>query len=420
MKILLATFWIIPHVGGVWNYMGQLKKKLESLGHEVDLLGYGEGNNYVYIVNEHRKVERGQLLPLVNEKLNEQPFPANYADPVVKYCEIESRIYELAASYLGLEKYDVIHTQDVISTACLNRIKPKGPALVATLHGCVAHEMRLQLNTSPTSYMSQAYFDKLEYVGATSANFTIVANEWLKNILTNEFHVPAEQLKVLHYGYDTKTFLKRMNEKSSIQLQRPVDRPVDKKVILYTGRLVELKGVHHLISALIQLKEIRNDWVCWIVGEGEKQAELQVQSKELGLGDDIFFFGKRDDIPQMLSNSDIFVLPSLLENQPLSVIEAQITGKPVIVSDAGGLPEMVEHGVTGLISPAGDIKKLCNNLDILLENKTYRKELGSNAKNWGMTHWSLDSGVKKVVNVYKNAISKKRMVEENVLTDYIQ
>ncbi|WP_313892109.1 glycosyltransferase family 4 protein [Psychrobacillus sp.] len=407
MKILLATFWIIPHVGGVWNYMSQLKKVLESLGHEVDILGYGEGNKYVYIVNEFRKVERSLLLPLVNDKLNVQLEPENYADPVVKHCETERHVYELGASYLGLEKYDVIHTQDVISTVCLNRVKPIGPTLVATLHGCVAHEMRLQTNSSPTSYMCKAYFDELEHVGATSATFTIVANEWLKNILTDEFHVPNEQIKILNYGYDTANFLKKIKEKPFIQLQHPVERPVDKKTILYTGRLVELKGVHHLISSLSHLKKIRSDWVCWIVGEGEKRAELQVQSKALGVENDIFFLGKREDIPKILSNTDIFVLPSLIENQSLSVIEAQITGKAVIVSDAGGLPEMVEHGVTGLISPVGDVMSLCNNLESLIKNESYRQELGSNAKKWGMVHWSLEAGVKKVVEVYELALSIK-------------
>lgn len=71
MKILLATFWETPHIGGVWNYMQQLKEKLESLGHEVDLLGYGEGNNYVHIINENRRIDKNKVLPQLNAKLTE-------------------------------------------------------------------------------------------------------------------------------------------------------------------------------------------------------------------------------------------------------------------------------------------------------------------------------------------------------------
>lgn len=410
MKILLATYWPIPHVGGVWSYMVQLRKKLESLGHEVDILGYDEDNISVYIVNENRKVDSDKLLPLLNAKLNEKTYPAIYANDLVKYTEFHRYVFELSAAYLGLEKYDVIHTHDVISTASIDRVRPEKSTLVATLHGSVAHEIRHQLNTihkSNTSYMARVYYDELERLGATSAEVTIVANEWLKNILTNEFQVPNEQIKVLHYGFDTENFIKRSKQKSSII------RPKDKKVIIYSGRLVELKGVDHLISALGELKKIRKDWVCWIVGNGDKQAELKVQSKNLGLEDDILFFGKRDDIPSLLAKSDIFVLPSLLENQPLSVIEAQIAGKAIIVNDVGGLPEIVEDGVTGLITPAGDIKILCKKINLLLEDEKYRNRLGANAKKWGMTHWSLDKGVKHLIEIYNSAISKRGKDESN-------
>jgi glycosyltransferase involved in cell wall biosynthesis len=414
MKILLATYWPIPHVGGVWNYMVQLRNKFESLGHEVDLLGYDEENKSVYIVNQNRKIDSEKLLPLLNAKLNAHTYPALYANELVKYTEFQRYVYELSTAYLGLDKYDIIHTQDVISTASINRIRPKDTTLIATLHGSVAHEIRHQIATihkSSTSYMAKVYYDELERIGATSAEVTIVANEWLKKILTNEFQVPNEQIKVLHYGFDTENFIKRSKEKS------PIIRPKDKKVIIYSGRLVELKGVHHLISSLGELKKIRKDWVCWIVGTGDNQDELNVQSKVLGLEDDILFFGKREDIPYLITNSDIFVLPSLLENQPLSVIEAQIAGKAIIVSDAGGLPEIVEDGVTGLITPVGDTKTLCKKINLLLGNEKYRQTLGSNAKKWGMTHWSIDKGVKHLLEIYHDAISKRGKDENNAKSE---
>jgi len=352
------------------------------------------------------------LLPLLEAKLNEELYPAIHANPLVKYTEFQRYIFELAAAYFGLDQYDVIHTQDVIATASIKRVLPANTALVSTLHGSVAHEIRNQLVTihkSPNSYMARAYFDDLEHIGATSADQTIVANEWLKNILLGEFNVPIEQLKVLHYGFDTEDFLKKMKEKTtSLKL------PTNKKVILYTGRLIELKGVHHLVNALGKLKEIRDDWVCWIAGEGDKQEELEARAKELGLEYDIFFFGNREDVPYLVSVCDIYVFPSLLENQPLSVVEAQIAGKPIIVSDAGGLPEMVEHGKTGIISPAGDEIALCDNMNVLLSNDLYRKKLGSNAKKWGMTYWSMSKGVKNIVDVYKEAISKKRKENTDV------
>ncbi|OLS34061.1 glycosyltransferase family 4 protein [Bacillus sp. MRMR6] len=404
MKILLATFWGIPHVGGVWNYMKQLKEKLESLGHEVDLLGYGEGNNYLHIVTKKQVIQNKCLLPVINKIHEQSESSLYYKNPILNYYEHLRYCFELGAAYFNLGKYDLIHTQDVLSTTCINRIRPQGTALVATLHGSVAQEMKhfaTNVYKNTTSNLIIEYFAKMEYNGATSAEYTLVANKWLKDLLTNEFHVPVEQLKVLHYGYDTDTFVKRMNEASSIQ------RPSDKKVILFTGRLVEIKGVQHLITALSQLKSLRSDWVCWIAGDGSKKKDLEYQRKILGLERDILFLGKRDDIPSLLSNSDIFVLPSLLDNQPLSVIEAQIAGKPVIVSDAGGLPEMVEHGTTGVISPAGDTNTLCTNLNYLLAHDQYREYLGSNAQKWALPYWSIDTAVKNLLDVYQRALSNK-------------
>lgn len=416
LKILLATYWPIPHLGGVWNYMTQLKKKLEMLGHEVDMLGYDEDNLNVHLVGSDKKIEREKLLPLLQAKMNKQNFPELYENKLVEYTEFQRYIFELGAAYFGLEKYDLIHTQDVISTTSIERIRPPHIPIVATLHGSVAHEIQHQLTTihkSTNSYMAKAYYDELEKSGATSAEVTIVANNWLKNILVNEFNVSESQTKVLHYGFDTEGFIKQMKVKSL------VSSPKGKKVIIYTGRLAELKGVQHLLTALGKLKRARQDWVCWIVGSGGEEAKLRAKSKALGLEDYVHFFGKRDDVPSLLLKSDIYVLPTLFENQPLSLIEAQIAGKATIVSDVGGIPEMVEHKVTGLLTPPADPDMLYKNLDLLLSNEHLRRSLGANAKKWGMTHWSIDQGIKNLLEIYNEAISIRKNGELNVSSDSI-
>ncbi|MHB0830544.1 glycosyltransferase family 4 protein [Bacillus licheniformis] len=401
MKILLATYWSIPHVGGVWTYMVQLKESLESMGHEVDLLGYGEENEIVHIVNEDRKVKKEQLLPMIEQSVDQQSFPQLYDNQLVHFTEIQRYVYELAAIYLGLEKYDLIHAQDVISSGCLKRVKQKDTPLVATLHGSVAHEIRHQLTTihrKSNSDIARAYFDHLERVGAVSADATIVANNWLKNLLTKEFDTPEEQISVLHYGYDIDSFLKRKDIKSAEIPQ------TDKKIILFTGRLVENKGVQHLLAALSHLKEVRDDWVCWIAGDGERMAGLRILCGQLGLENDVVFMKKRDDVPYLLSIADVYVLPSLLENQPLSVIEAQLAGLPIIVSDAGGLPEIVEHNVTGMVTPKGDAQAICNSINQLLEDETLRKTLGSNAHKFAMEYWNMDEAVNKVLDIYQQTL----------------
>ncbi|MCY8343268.1 glycosyltransferase family 4 protein [Bacillus haynesii] len=404
MKILLATYWSIPHVGGVWTYMVQLKEKLESLGHEVDLLGYGEENSIIHIVNENRSIAKDQLLPLVKAMMSEEDYPEIYANQLVSYTELQRNAYELGAAYLGLDKYDIIHAQDVISSACIKRIMPKDKVLVTSIHGSVAYEIRDQLNNihrSPTSYIAKEYFDHLEQTGAMSAETVIVANNWLKDILTEEFAVPDGKIHVSQYGYDIDGFLARMNTKTA-------DTPeTDKKVILFTSRMIGNKGIHHLVEALAQLKDTRNDWVCWMAGEGEKLAGLKIQSEQLGLSDDVVFLKNREDVPYLLSLADIYVLPSLLDNQPLSLIEAQIAGVPAVVSDAGGLPEMVEHEETGLIVPKGDAAALSSSLERLLKDDDFRNKLGMNAKEFAKKHWDMDQAVTRILDIYQNTNGKE-------------
>ncbi|AZB43228.1 glycosyltransferase family 1 protein [Bacillus sp. FJAT-42376] len=403
MKILLATYWAIPHLGGVWNYMVQTKGYLEALGHEVDMLGYGADNTFIHLVNKDRRVKKEDLMPVLHANINPETYPEIFANKLVEYTEFQRYCYELGAACLGLDGYDIIHTQDVIATSCISRVKPPETPLVATLHGSVAHEIRHQLKTihkSPNSYMAKAYYDELESMGGHSSDLTIVANNWLKNILEDEFAIPSEQLKVMHYGYNILAFDSGLNERTDVV------KPEGKKVIMFSGRLVELKGVQYLLEALAKLRKSNRDWVCWIAGDGEIKRELVIQSKVLGLGDSVKFLGVRDDLPALLKQSDIFVLPSLIENQPLSLIEAQLAGNAIAVSDVGGLPEMVEDGVTGLLFPTSDSDKLTDVLLDLVTDDELRTRLGTAAKEWARVHWDLATGIRKLTDVYESLIKK--------------
>ncbi|UXH45328.1 glycosyltransferase family 4 protein [Rossellomorea vietnamensis] len=398
MKILLATFFVIPHLGGLWNYMQQLRKELTSLGHEVDLLGSGENQDFIYIFNKNEK-----YIGDINILNSEKNKSVTTTDFFVKRYQALIQFYESSLRKLDINQYDLIHTQDVFSTGIVNKVRPQKTALVASLHGSVAHELKhFHIKKSPTSQLAYKYFDQIEYDGASSAEYTIVANEWLKNKLIFEYKAPGKNIKILHYGYDIKNFFNKLKGQSSISA------PFGKKVIIFTGRLVELKGVHFLISSLQMLKQTREDWVCWIVGDGVKFTSLQKQVNDLKLNNEVIFWGSRKDVPSLLSKSDIFVLPSLFENQPLSVIEAQLLGKAVIVSDAGGLPEMIKHRSTGIITKAGNPQHLTNAINELLENESFREVLGQNAQKWAMTFWSQEKAIKKLIKIYDQAISERK------------
>ncbi|MGG1876539.1 glycosyltransferase family 4 protein [Paenibacillus cisolokensis] len=184
-------------------------------------------------------------------------------------------------------------------------------------------------------------------------------------------------------------------------------RPPGKKVIICPARLVYVKGIHVLISALEILRHMRDDWVCWIVGDGDYRGQLELQTVNSSLQYHVFFHGSRNDVPAMLTQSDIFVHTCIQDNQPYSVMEAQMAGLPCIVSSAGGLPEMVQHGQTGLISPVGDAYTVAQQLNLLLERDDYRMRLGQNAKAFAMNHWSMDLMVQRMLMMYHGALTQR-------------
>ncbi|UOQ48613.1 glycosyltransferase family 4 protein [Gracilibacillus caseinilyticus] len=406
MKILLATFWAVPHVGGVWNYMMQLKDQYEQQGHQVDLMGFNEGNTIVHIWNKQRQIEKNAIQDEVQTAfaIREKQSSAIQQDQYVRYYELQRCIYEIAARKLDITHYDLIHTQDVISSACINRIRPDTIPQVSSIHGSAAQELKdavTRVFKSPTAEIACRYFDEMEKEGAMAAEYTIVANHWLKRIFMKEYQIPKNKLRVLHYGYDIETFIQKMSEKTEIE------RPADKKLILFTGRIIEKKGVYDLVEALRILKKEYDGWVCWIVGEGPDRNDLQEKVKQYGLQENVYFFGNRRDIPYLLSLADIFVLPSQLDNQPLSVIEAQLAGKAIITSNAGGLPEMVQDGKTGLITRMGNSQHLFEQMKRLLEDPLLREHLGKNVREWALKHWKINKAIKKVFHIYQEAIKKK-------------
>ncbi|WP_410771911.1 glycosyltransferase family 4 protein [Fontibacillus sp. BL9] len=403
MRILLATYWLIPHVGGVWKFMMQINQQLEALGHEVDMLGNSPDYSKFHIWNRGLELSKEELRPLLAAKLDASQAPLLHGDHLIDYYERDRYMMELAAAYFGLESYDVIHTQDIFSARALSRVKPAHIPLIAHLHGSVATELKNHFRSHPELNIDERspawkYFDSTEYYGASAGDLTITANHMQRNMLIREFQVPASKIAVFQYGLDTEEFWGKVAKGT------PIQRPTNKKVIIFPARLVAVKGIDVLISALGLLKFKRQDWVCWIVGDGEKRRELESQAAGLLLENEVLFLGERDDVPALLTLADIFVHSCIQDNQPFSVMEAQIAGLAVCVSSAGGLPEMVEHGVTGLISPVNDPVALAQQLNNLLEDDAFRKQLGSNAQAWGNVHWSMGTMIHRLLSVYRLAV----------------
>jgi glycosyltransferase involved in cell wall biosynthesis len=136
--------------------------------------------------------------------------------------------------------------------------------------------------------------------------------------------------------------------------------------IVSVGRLKEPKDFPTLRRALESIE--RNGWRAVVAGEGPQRADLEGGPLEL--------LGERDDVPELLAVSDVFVLSSRSEGLPMSVIEAMAAGLPVVASAVGGVPELVIDGETGVLVPPGDARALASALRRLLADPELRRQMG--------------------------------------------
>jgi glycosyltransferase involved in cell wall biosynthesis len=159
-----------------------------------------------------------------------------------------------------------------------------------------------------------------------------------------------------------------------------------KKVILYVGRLIDLKGVNYLIEAFSQLSKKMDDAVLLIVGEGEWKKKLEKLSEELGIQEKVYFTGNIDNelLGAYYLLSNVFVLPSITtyfaDACPLVVNEAMTFGKPVITSDAVGTTFMIEDGKNGFVVPERNSEALYKAIETVLSDDVLEKRMGENSK----------------------------------------
>ena len=150
--------------------------------------------------------------------------------------------------------------------------------------------------------------------------------------------------------------------------------PPDRVVVTAISRLVRHKGYPELLAAMAGV-----DAELWVVGErlaSDHGEDMEPYFAGSGLGDRLRRLGYRDDIPAILAASDIFTLPSHFEGLPMSIIEAMLTGLPVVATDIRGAREQVQDGVTGFLVPAAAVAPLAAALQRLAADAGLRLRLG--------------------------------------------
>ena len=390
MKILMLSWEYPPRVvGGIARVVGELSKKLQEQGHDVTVVTYREGD-----MKYHEIEESGvEVYGVDNYMIN----PNNSIDWIMQLnFAMVAKVSELIANG---QKFDVIHAHDWLSAYAAKTIKEsfKIP-LVSTIHATEAGR-NSGINTE-----EQRYINDTEWMLTYESNEVIVNSNFMKNDIQRLFGLPFEKIQVIPNGIDLDKF---NGFKRDYDFRRQYARD-EEKIILVIGRLVFEKGIQHLICAMPKILDNYHDVKLIVAGKGGMEAELKQLAYDIGVADKVYFTGylAGDNVQKMYKCADIAVFPSTYEPFGIVALEAMLAGVPAVVSDVGGLNEIIKHGENGLKSYSGNANSIADSVIELLFNHKLSEKMVSNAKTEAITQYNWDRIAELTYNTYNMAIEK--------------
>lgn len=190
-------------------------------------------------------------------------------------------------------------------------------------------------------------------------------------------------------------------------IRRELGVPLEAPLVGTVGRLDWYKAQQYFIQAAKQIKDAVLGTKFLVVGEGAKRAGLEALAAELGLREDVVFAGHRHDIPEIMAALDVFALSSVSEGFGRAAVEAMACGKPVVATRVGGLPEIVEDGVSGRLVPPADSTALAAAITGLLKDKAQAAAMGAAGRKRA-ENFSLARSAEKTQEVYDRVLRGRR------------
>lgn len=228
------------------------------------------------------------------------------------------------------------------------------------------------------------------------ADCVLVNAEAIRQTLISQGYDPA-RIVVIHNGIVLSRDRKR---EQGAELRRELGVPAASPIVIVLSRLNRMKGVEYFLEAARIVAQRCPDARYVIAGDGAHRPELEQRAAELGLQDRVVFTGFRTDAPDLLSESAISVLPSLSEGLSNSLLESMAVGTPVVATRVGGNPEIIEHGISGLLTPPRDPESLASAMILLLEDPNRASQMGEAGRRRVAELFSVERSVTEVENLY--------------------
>jgi glycosyltransferase involved in cell wall biosynthesis len=290
----------------------------------------------------------------------------------------------------------VIHAHWAIPTgpaAVLAARRLKLPSVI-TMHGGDVYVNPAQGYDFPTRwYVRPALHWTLRHAGALTA----ITEDCRQHAL--RAGAPPEAIRLVFNGTDLRRFSPRESGNGA------VDPRFGPRMIFACRQLFPRKGIRFLIEAVAQLKPRFPDIKLVLAGDGFERPDLVKLAERLRIGGDVTFLGWVPNIalPPYYRAAAVSVIPSLEEGFGIPAAEAMGCEVPVVATDAGGLPEVVEHGVTGLVVPRGDSAALAGAIGSLLDDAELRRRMGHAGRERALRLFDWDRTAQQLEQVYRDA-----------------
>lgn len=393
MRLLMLSWEYPPRIiGGISRVVYDLAQKLGEDGNEVHVVTCCDPGSKEIEKDKNVFVHRVHTYGVDANNFVDWVLQLNFA-----FLEYSIRLINETG------RFDIIHAHDWIVAFTSKALKHAySIPLVATIHA-TEHGRNWGIHND-----TQSYINNIEWWLTYEAWRVIVNSEYMKSEVKYVFKLPDNKLHVIPNGVDLNKF-NHVERDYSYRRNFAEDR---EKIVFFVGRLVNEKGVQVLIDSAPKVLQYYHDAKFVIAGKGPSLDYLRGKAWDMGIGHKVHFTGyiSDEDLLKLYKCADVAVFPSLYEPFGIVALEGMVANVPVVVSDTGGLGEIVNHGYDGMKSYNANANSLADCILEILHNPDKADEMKKRAleKVHRIYNWDVISH--QVTGVYQEIINESKAV----------
>ncbi len=373
MKIAIVCY---PTFGGSGVVATELGIALAKLNHEVHFITYKQPVRLDLLnPNIHFHEVNVPTYPLFHYQPYELALSSKLVDTIKKYqIDVLHVHYAIPHAYAGYMAKKMLEEEGIYVP------------MVTTLHG-----------TDITLVGNHPYYKPAVTFSINNSDIVTSVSQSLKDDTLRLFDIKKD-IQVV------PNFIDVGHQKTSFtDCQRELMASPEERIVTHISNFRAVKRISDIVDIFYNIQKVMPAKLL-MVGEGPEREPAERKCKELGIKDKVVFFGNSNEIDKILCFSDLFLLPSERESFGLAALEAMVNKVPVISSNAGGIPEVNNHGVSGYLSDVGNVKEMSENAIKILEEditlEIFKQQAYAEAEKF-----DVNQIVPKYIALYENALA---------------